>query len=59
MGGPVSQPAAFVPAFYNMLNTLNWSSTLAAGGGSGEVSAAFDTAWSRVSTAVVADIWAK
>ena len=61
MGGPVSQADTLIPTYYNMLNTLNWSSKPTGGGsgsGSGEVSAAFDTAWSQVSTGVVADIWA-
>lgn len=59
MSGPVSQADTLVPAFYNMLNTLNWSTTPAGGGSSGGASGAFETAWSRVSTAIVADIWAK
>jgi len=57
MGGKVSEAASLVPAYYNMLNTLNWSAT-PVGSGSGSASDAFGTAWSRVSTAVVANIWA-
>lgn len=59
MGGYVKDADALIPAFYNMLNTLNWSTTPAGGGSSGGVVSAFDTAWSRVSTAIVTDIWAK
>ena len=61
MGGPVSLADTLVPEYYNILNTLNWSTKPvggSSGSSSGEASSAFDTAWSRVSTAVVADIWA-
>jgi len=57
MGGKVSDAETLVPSFYNMLNTLNWSATPVGSGGGG-ASDAFGTAWSRVSTAVVANIWA-
>ena len=58
MGGPVVQADSLVPAFYTILNTVSWNS----GSGSytpGETSRAFDTAWGRVSTAIVSNIWAK
>jgi len=58
MGGKVSEAATLVPSFFNMLNTLNWSSTPVGGGGGSSAGDAFGTAWSRVSTAVVANIWA-
>jgi hypothetical protein len=58
MGGPVVQADSLIPAFYTILNTVSWNS----GSGAytpGETSRAFDTAWGRVSTAIVSNIWAK
>jgi hypothetical protein len=62
MGGPVAQTDTLVPAFYAILNSMNWSGS-AAGGDSGytkgETGYAFDAAWGRLSSAIVTDIWAK
>jgi hypothetical protein len=61
MGGPVSQADTLVPAFYTIVNSMTWNTGSSGGGGyaPGETSRAFDTAWSRVSTAIVSNIWAK
>jgi hypothetical protein len=62
MGGPVAQADTLVPAFYAILNSMNWSGS-ASGGDSGytkgEAGYAFDAAWGRVSGAIVSNIWAK
>ena len=58
MGGPAAQLDSLVPAFYTVLNSLRFSQSQT-GYQSGSAVSAFDMAWSRVSTAIVTDIWAK
>ena len=62
MGGPIAQVDTLVPAFYAILNSMNWSES-ASGGDSGytkgEAGYAFDAAWGRMSNAIVKDIWLK
>jgi hypothetical protein len=57
MGGPVKQAMELLPAFHHMLSTLQLNPPQATSSGTG--SGAWDAAWSRVSTAIVADIWRK
>jgi len=67
MSGTIANSDTLVPAFYNMLASLQFSSSSSSSGGSsgssgsgnGETYNAFDTAWSSLSTAVVSNIWAK
>jgi hypothetical protein len=58
MGGPAVQADSLVPAFYAIFNSMRWTGTQGSSA-SGSGSTAFDAAWSRVSTAIVTDIWAK
>jgi len=62
MGGPIVQADTLVPAFYAILNSMNWSGS-ASGGDSGytkgEAGYAFDAAWGRMSNSIVKDIWLK
>ncbi len=58
LGGPTAQAEVLVPAFLHMLSTLQLNPPVPAGGTApGEVSMAFDAAWSRVSTAVTSAGW--
>ncbi len=56
MLGPVSRADELLPAFYAVFNSLSWTDPNRE---PGPYSAAFDMAWNRVSTAIVADIWRK
>jgi hypothetical protein len=58
MGGPVAQVDSLIPAFFAVLNSLRFSQGQG-GYQPGSASSAFDTAWSRVSSAIVTNIWAK
>ncbi|HEY9053850.1 MAG TPA: hypothetical protein VIO60_03420 [Rectinemataceae bacterium] len=56
MLGPVSRADELLPAFYLVFNSLSWTDPNRQ---PGAASAAFDMAWNKVSTAIVADIWRK
>jgi hypothetical protein len=64
MGGPVIQSDSLVPDFWNILTSVQYRAQQSPGsessssGSSNETYAAWDTAWSKVSTGVVAEIWA-
>jgi hypothetical protein len=59
MGGPVAQSESLVPDFWNMLTSVQYQEQHSSSSGeSNETYAAWDTAWSKVGTAVVANIWA-
>ena len=55
MGGRISQAMDLLPGFHHMLSTLQLHPPQATSGGGG--SGAWEVAWSKVSTAVVANIW--
>jgi len=55
MGGPVAEAMDLLPGFHHILSTLRLSPPSASGGG--EAYGSWTAAWSKVSTAIVADIW--
>lgn len=58
MGGPVDQMAELVPTYWNILFSLQLKIPQRSSGGSmSETGMAWETAWSRVSTAVVSQGW--
>jgi hypothetical protein len=58
MGGSIAQAMDLLPGFHHILTTLQLSPPAASGGG-GEAYGSWTAAWSKVSTAIVADIWKK
>jgi hypothetical protein len=59
MGGPVSQAMDLLPAFHHLLNTLQLNPPRPASSRGDGMPGAWESAWSRVGTAAVANIWAK
>jgi hypothetical protein len=55
VGGPVAQAMDLLPGFHHILSTLRLSPPSASGGG--EAYGSWTAAWSKVSTAIVANIW--
>ena len=58
MGGAIAQAMDLLPGFHHVLSTLQLNPPRPAGGG-GEAYGSWTAAWSKVSTAIVADIWKK
>jgi hypothetical protein len=58
MGGSIAQAMDLLPGFHHILSTLQLNPPRPAGGG-GEAYGSWTAAWSKVSTAIVADIWKK
>ena len=56
MGGRISQAMDLLPGFHHMLSTLQLHPPQAAGSG-GSVMGSWEVAYSKVSTAIVANIW--
>ncbi len=57
LGGPIAQAMDLLPGFHHILSTLQLNPPRPAGGG--EAYGSWTAAWSKVSTAIVADIWKK
>ncbi len=56
MGGRISQAMDLLPGFHHMLSTLKLNPPAASSGG-GSALGSWEVAWSKVSTAAVANIW--